>query len=316
VKFLHVPRVDAELVEHGSPERFVERAILARDLAPAGSHFHILGRRPSRSVWPQVREVTKIRDETAKLSFEPWLSAIWGRAVMIRTAFDGNSHRCRRLERAWFARDALVVARALVGCFLVHEHAHERAPAGQNAAGRRAGRTPEKVTEGHAETGVRSAGLRVARIVETEAYRGPRDLASHARAGLTKRTRSLFGEEGHAYVFFVYGMHECFNVTCAGGGSGHAVLVRAGEPIVGFDEHARLDGPGRFARAMGLSRAHDGQDLTGAHLYLCGRARRPRIAASPRVGVAYAGEWADRPWRFYDPTSAHVSRPPRKSIGR
>jgi DNA-3-methyladenine glycosylase len=239
---------------------------------------------------------------------------------VIRTTFDESSLRARRLERPWFARDALVVARALVGCFLVHEPVHERvrerAAAGQAAEARGAGEVPEGVTEGHAEMAARSAGLRVARIVETEAYRGPRDLASHARAGLTKRTRSLFGEEGHAYVFFIYGMHECFNVTCGGLGRGHAVLVRAGEPTVGFDEHARLDGPGRFARAMGLSRAHDGQDLTGAHLYLCGRAGRPRIAVSPRVGVAYAGEWADRPWRFYDPTSPHVSRPPRKSIGR
>ncbi len=181
------------------------------------------------------------------------------------------------------------IARALVGCFLVHEGAEGSIPL----------RAP-----------------RVSRIVETEAYRGPRDLASHARAGLTRRTRALFGEEGHAYVFFIYGMHECFNVTCAGTGRGHAVLVRAGEPTAGFDEHARLDGPGRLARAMGLSRAHDGQDLTEPPIYVCGRTTRPRIAVTPRVGVAYAGEWADRPWRFYDPSSPHVSRPPKKSIGR
>jgi len=159
-------------------------------------------------------------------------------------------------------------------------------------------------------------GPLVSRIVETEAYRGPTDLACHARAGLTRRTRALLGEEGHAYVFFVYGMHECFNVTCAGTGRGHAVLVRAGEPTAGFDEHARLDGPGRFARAMGLSRTHDGQDLTAPPLYLCGRAKRPRIAVTPRVGVAYSGEWADRLWRFLDPSSPHVSKPPRKAIGR
>jgi DNA-3-methyladenine glycosylase len=156
----------------------------------------------------------------------------------------------------------------------------------------------------------------VSRIVETEAYRGPKDLACHARAGLTSRTRSLLGPPGHAYVFFVYGMHECFNVTCAGEGRGHAVLVRAGEPTSGFDSRARLDGPGRFARAMGLSRAHDGQDLTAPPIYLCGRPKRPRIAVTARVGVAYAGDWADRPWRFLDPSSRHVSKPPRKAIGR
>ena len=193
--------------------------------------------------------------------------------------------RAARLGRSWFARDALVVARALIGCFVVHERPRDASP-------------------------------RVSRIVETEAYRGPADLACHARAGLTRRTRTLLGPEGHAYVFFVYGMHECFNVTCWGAGRGHAVLVRAGEPTGGIDEHVRLDGPGRFARAMGLSREHDGQDLTEAPIYLCGRAGRPRIAVSPRVGVAYAGAWADRPWRFYDPSSSHVSKPPAKSIGR
>jgi DNA-3-methyladenine glycosylase len=187
------------------------------------------------------------------------------------------------LKRAFYARDALVVARALLGCLVVHESG-DREP-------------------------------RVARIVETEAYRGPKDLACHARAGLTKRTRSLLGEEGRAYVFFVYGMHDCFNVTCAGVGSGHAVLVRAGEPTSGFDEGARLDGPGRFARAMGISRTLDAHDLTRPPLYVCARRGRPRIAITARVGVAYAGAWADRPWRFYDAASAHVSRPPKHAIG-
>jgi DNA-3-methyladenine glycosylase len=194
--------------------------------------------------------------------------------------------RARRLERSWYARDALVVARALIGCFVVHESAHAR-------------EVP-----------------RVSRIVETEAYRGPRDLACHARAGLTRRTRSLLGEHGHAYVFFVYGMHECFNVTCRGEGWGHAVLIRAGEPTAGFPPDAHLAGPGRFARGMGITRALDGADLTAGALYVCPRLRRPRIAVTPRVGVAYAGEWADRRWRFLDPTSPHVSKPPRSAIGR
>lgn len=208
-----------------------------------------------------------------------------GAATLCR--FDAAALRAARLERSWYARDALVVARALVGCLLVHEYSLE------------SGSEP-----------------RVARIVETEAYRGPRDLACHARAGLTKRTRALLGQEGHAYVFLVYGMHYCFNVTCAGEGRGHAVLVRAGEPVAGLEAGARLDGPGRFARAMGVSRAMDGQDLTRSPLFLCGRAARPRITATPRVGVAYAGAWADEPWRFHDASSRHVSRPPRKAIGR
>jgi DNA-3-methyladenine glycosylase len=193
--------------------------------------------------------------------------------------------RASRLPRAWYARDALVVARALVGCFLVHER--------------------------------EDGEPRVSRVVETEAYRGPRDLACHARAGLTKRTRTLLGPEAHAYVFFIYGMHDCFNVTCMGEGAGHAVLVRAGEPTSGFEPGTRLDGPGRFAKAMGISRALDGAPLTEPPLYLCPRVRRPaRIVVTARVGVAYAGEWADEPWRFYDGVSAHVSKPPKSAIGR
>ncbi len=196
--------------------------------------------------------------------------------------------RAARLPRTWYARDAIVRARSLIGCLLVHE----------------------------GPTGGRP---RVSRIVETEAYRGARDLACHARAGLTKRTRVLLGPEGHAYVFFIYGMHDCFNVTFGGEGRGHAVLVRAGEPVSGFEpiEHGvRLDGPGRFARAMGITRAFDGHDLTEPPLYLCPRQRRPRIAVTARVGVGYAGAWADRPWRFLDADSAHVSKPPKSAVGR
>jgi DNA-3-methyladenine glycosylase len=192
--------------------------------------------------------------------------------------------RGRALSREWFARDGRIMARALVGALLVHE--------------------------------VPDAPPRVARIVETEAYCGPQDLACHARAGLTKRTRSLLGPEGHAYVYFVYGMHECFNVTCHGVGRGHAVLVRAAEAVSGLALDARLDGPGRLTRAMGIDRALDGHDLTQPPLYLCERTHRPRIAITPRVGVAYAGVWADRRWRFFDARSPAVSKPPKSAVGR
>jgi DNA-3-methyladenine glycosylase len=189
-----------------------------------------------------------------------------------------------RLNHAFYARDALVVARALIGTVLVH------------------------VTHG---------GARAVRIVETEAYRGPKDLACHARAGLTKRTRTLLGPPGHAYVFLIYGMYDCFNVVCMKEGRGHAVLVRGGEPILGIDAAHRADGPGRLARAMGITRACDGIDLTtDERLYIAPRIKRPRIAVTARVGVGYAGEVADKPWRFLDPTSTHVSRPAKKFIGR
>ncbi len=187
------------------------------------------------------------------------------------------------LERAFYERDARVVARALIGTFLVR------------------GRGP---------------AARVVRIVETEAYRGPTDAACHARVGLTRRTRTLLGPPGHAYVYFVYGMHDCFNVVCMGEGRGHAVLVRAGEPVVGIDPAQRTDGPARLAVALGITRADDGHDLVSDDLYLSARTGRPRIGTSARVGVGYAGAIADAPWRFFDPTSRHVSRPPAKAIGR
>ena len=184
-----------------------------------------------------------------------------------------------RLTREFYARDALVVARALVGTHLVHRH-------------------------------------RVARIVETEAYRGPKDLACHARAGMTKRTRTLYGPAGHAYVFLIYGMYDCFNVVCFGEGKGHAVLIRAVEPVAGVPDDVRSDGPGRLTRALDITRADNGLDLVAStHLYLAPRTKRPRIASSARVGVAYAGEVAEAPWRFFDPTSSRVSRPAPRSIG-
>jgi DNA-3-methyladenine glycosylase len=189
-----------------------------------------------------------------------------------------------KLDRSFFLRDARVVARALVGTYLVH------APKGERP--------------------------RAVRIVETEAYCGPKDLACHARAGLTKRTKTLLGAPGHAYVFLIYGMYDCFNVTCRAEGSGHAVLVRGGEPAFGIEEGIRCDGPGRLGRAMGITRALDGVDLTGSVLFLCARQERPTIKVTPRVGVAYAGAWADKLWRFLDAGSRHASRPSKRFIGR
>ena len=184
-----------------------------------------------------------------------------------------------RLPRAFYERDALVLARALVGTYLVH-------------------------------------GERVARIVETEAYRGPTDLACHARVGITKRTRTLYGPPGHAYVYLIYGMYDCFNVVCFGEGKGHAVLVRGVEPVLGITEDARTDGPGRLTRALGITRSDDATDLVlGAVMHVSPRRKRPTIATSARVGVGYAGHWAEHAWRFFDAKSRHVSRPSPRTIG-
>jgi len=197
---------------------------------------------------------------------------------------DLESLRAARHGRAFFLRDARRVARALVGTHLVH------APPGRPA--------------------------RAVRIVETEAYCGPKDLACHARVGLTKRTKTLLGPPGYAYVYLIYGMYDCFNVTCLGEGRGHAVLVRAGEPVLGIEKGVRCDGPGRLSRALGITRADNGADLTADALFVSAREGRPGIAVTARVGVGYAGEWADRPWRFFDPASGSVSRPHKRLIGR
>lgn len=182
------------------------------------------------------------------------------------------------LPRSFYTRDALVVARALIGARIV-------------------------------------SGGRVARIVETEAYRGPKDLACHARFGETPRTKAIFGPPGTGYVFLVYGMHELFNVVCKAEGSGHAVLIRAAEAI-GWD--GRLEGPGKLTRELAITRAHNGciVHAKDAEIRLLSRVGRPKIATSARVGVGYAGEWADMPWRFFDSRSDCVSRPPKSAIGQ
>jgi len=201
------------------------------------------------------------------------------------------------LPRSFYQRDALVLARALVGARIVVKTPHDR----RDDASKRAG----------------GARVRIGRIVETEAYRGPKDLACHARAGLTKRTKTLYGPPGHVYVFLIYGMYDCFNVVCFGKGNGHAVLVRAVEPISGIAEGTRTDGPGRLTRALGITRAHDATDLVaGKEIVIAPRLGRPKIAVTARVGVGYAGEWADEPWRFYDAASRAVSRPAARTIGR
>ncbi|MCL2725063.1 MAG: DNA-3-methyladenine glycosylase [Polyangiaceae bacterium] len=195
-----------------------------------------------------------------------------------------------------YARDARVLARALLGTYLVVRTPHDR--------------RDDALPPGHGDK------TRAVRIVETEAYCGPKDRASHARAGLTKRTRTLFGDPGHAYVYLIYGMYDCFNIVCFEEGRGHAVLVRAGEPVLGIPNDVRADGPGRLTRALGITRTHDGVDLAGnSEIFVTPRTKRPCIGVSARVGVAYAGEIAEAPWRFFDKESAFVSRPPRRSIG-
>ncbi len=151
--------------------------------------------------------------------------------------------------------------------------------------------------------------LRVGRIVETEAYMGPGDLAAHSAGGRrTARTEVMFGPPGHAYVYFIYGFWNCLNVVTSPPGVPHAVLLRALEPVSSLASGTW--GPGLLCRAMGIDRALNAADLRGDVLWIerpGGLRRAVRIGTSPRIGVEYAGEWARRPWRFFDRDSPFVS---------
>jgi DNA-3-methyladenine glycosylase len=141
--------------------------------------------------------------------------------------------------------------------------------------------------------------IRRARIVEVEAYLGPRDLASHSSKGRTARTEVMLGPAGRAYVYFIYGMHWMFNVVVGRSGRAHAVLIRAAEPLDGWD--ADLTGPGKLARHFGIGRGHNGLELTGDDFHFApDPAYRSRITRSKRIGVDYAGAWKNRPLRFVD----------------
>jgi DNA-3-methyladenine glycosylase len=147
----------------------------------------------------------------------------------------------------------------------------------------------------------------VGRIVETEAYLGPHDLASHARVGRTARNEVMFGPPGRAYVFLIYGMYWCLNVVTEGAGSASAVLIRAIEPLHGIE--GRTDGPGRLCRALAIDRTFNGEDLRGSALYLTRGSSPGRVVVTARIGVDYARHWARRLLRYIEAGNPHVSRP-------
>lgn len=166
------------------------------------------------------------------------------------------------------------------------------------------------------------------RIVEVEAYLGEADRAAHTFGGRrTARNAAMWGEAGHAYVYFTYGMHHCLNIVAAGPETPTAVLLRALAPTEGLDvmrahragkiAAARLkdrdlcSGPAKLTQALAIDRAFDHEDLTRSErLWVEGGAGvdADRIVATPRVGVGYAKEWAVAPLRFHVADSPHVSR--------
>jgi DNA-3-methyladenine glycosylase len=188
-----------------------------------------------------------------------------------------------------FEAPVLELARALVGKVLVHE-------------------TRE--------------GLVAGRIVETEAYRGPEDLASHsARGRRTRRNEVMYGPAGHVYMFMLYGTSWAFNVVAGTRDAPHAVLVRALEPTHGrelmaerrgFGPDARelTNGPGKLCAALGLDARHYGASLFAGPLWIAEGEAGP-VGRSPRINIDYAGTWVARPWRFYERHNRYVSVKPR-----
>jgi DNA-3-methyladenine glycosylase len=165
-------------------------------------------------------------------------------------------------------------------------------------------------------------GRRVSgRIVEVEAYRGPEDRAAHSYGGRrTARTEPMYGIGGTAYVFFVYGMYYQFNVVTNAAETPHAVLVRALEPVEGIElmrkrrhgqpDHNLTNGPGKICIALGIDRRLDGADLLDSKVWLEEdmSISRSRIQSGPRMGIDYAAEWKDKPWRFWIRDNPFVSR--------
>jgi len=197
-----------------------------------------------------------------------------------RLRFDPAALGLRVPGRAFFRRPTAAVARDLVGGWIARRH-----------RGRWYG----------------------ARIVETEAYVGPKDRAAHSWNGRrTARVEPMYADGGHLYVFFVYGMHFCANVVTRRAGVAEAVLLRAAEPPVGADAPARLlAGPGRLCAGLGITTRDSGRDLLGGKgsVRIFRRpGRRARLTVATRIGVDYAGEAAAWPLRFYDADSRAVSR--------
>ncbi len=159
------------------------------------------------------------------------------------------------------------------------------------------------------------------RIVETEAYAGTIDKASHAYRGRTARTSVMFAEGGTAYIYLCYGIHQMFNIVTNVDGIAHAVLVRALEPIEGVDamlqrtgklqwDNTLTRGPGNVGKAMGFHTSQTGWSLQSSELFIADdgfKINEESIATSPRIGVAYAAEDALLPYRFFVKGNPYVS---------
>ena len=191
-----------------------------------------------------------------------------------------------KLDSSFYARNACEVAEGLIGKVLVHD-------------------SREGMTSGI--------------IVETEAYRGPEDKAAHSYAEKrTARTEIMYHEGGLAYVYLIYGMYCCFNVTASIIGKPEAVLIRALEPVDGIslmsarrgtsDVRNLCNGPGKLCSAMGITREHYGMSLCGNELYITEGVKEFRVKTSERVNIDYAEECRKFLWRYFAEGSNFVSK--------
>ncbi len=183
----------------------------------------------------------------------------------------------KKLPRSFYRRDAIDLARDLIGTILVHRIGKQ---------------------------------IRRCRIVETEAYLGEHDLASHSSKGRTARTEVMFGPPGFAYVYLCYGIHEMFNIVCGKAGDAQAVLIRAAEPL--DDLPVNLSGPTQALQAgMKItSQKQNGSICLAMELFLIRDSSPPTaVKITRRIGVDYAKHWKDAPLRFFDANSSAVSKP-------
>lgn len=200
----------------------------------------------------------------------------------------------KKLAREFYNRDSVIVARELLGKVLVHELD------GQKIA---------------------------AKIVEAEAYMGNEDRAAHSYGGRrTARVEVMYGNPGFSYIFIIYGMHYCFNIVTREKGNPQAVLLRAVEPLHGIEQMAQVrykkpyeqltksqrrgltNGPGKLCKALSINKNFNGLDLCGDEIYIEeGETPEFKIITTTRVGIDYAGEAREYPWRFYIEGNEYVS---------
>lgn len=186
------------------------------------------------------------------------------------------------LTQSFYNENTIKIAQKLLGCFLVRQIGKENIKT---------------------------------RIVETEAYCGLNDLASHASKGITERNRVMFGEAGIIYIYLIYGMYNMFNIVTEKNKYPAAVLIRALEPIedLGFKIYdLKLNGPGKLTKALKINKKFNGLEIYkkthGLWIETGEKLKKPQIKKVPRVGVDYAGEYKNKLWRFYIKDNKFVSK--------